>query len=187
MEQRSNEFDARFWYGSLLIVIAVALIVVIMLVRRDYVTQIAVAPASNSTAVAQVSTTQNRTSSAQTTQPVASSRIQQLDPEKFRQFLETNPNTLLIDVHTPEQEHIDGTDIVVPYNEITSSAQLPDDKNAPIAVYCRTGNMSTVATQQLEQMGYTNIAHLAGGKEAWDAVYEASSDAATNPTSDPAE
>ena len=82
-----------------------------------------------------------------------------------------NQDIVLIDTHIPEQERIPGTDAFIPYNEIEQSlAKLPKDKNAPIVVYCRSGNMSTQATKIMMDMGYTNVYNLAGGTKAWAAA-----------------
>jgi rhodanese-related sulfurtransferase len=42
----------------------------------------------------------------------------------------------LVDVHTPEQRHIKGTDIFIPYHEIEKyKDKLPKDKNTVIYLY----------------------------------------------------
>lgn len=76
----------------------------------------------------------------------------------------------VLDVHTPEQAHIPGTDAVIPYNELEKyQEQLPKEKDAPIALYCRSGSMSKEAAQALVKMGYTNITNLIGGANEWKA------------------
>lgn len=74
----------------------------------------------------------------------------------------------LLDVHIPEQEHIENTDAFIPYNEIESNLpKLPQDKSAPIVVYCRSGSMSLEASQKLIDLGYTNVTNLQGGLNAY--------------------
>lgn len=41
------------------------------------------------------------------------------------------------------------------------------NKDAQILLYCKTGGRSALATQSLQRLGYTRIASLAGGFEAW--------------------
>ncbi|MBI5621346.1 rhodanese-like domain-containing protein [Candidatus Falkowbacteria bacterium] len=79
-----------------------------------------------------------------------------------------NKNFFLLDVHTPEQQHIAQTDAVIPYDQIlTSQDQLPADRNTPIVVYCRSGNMSATAAQTLTDLGYTNVYNVVGGTLDW--------------------
>jgi rhodanese-related sulfurtransferase len=74
----------------------------------------------------------------------------------------------LLNVKTPYIGEIEKTDLYIPYNQLTSrSTELPADKTAKIVVYCRTGNESTIASQTLLDLGYTNIYNLTGGMVAW--------------------
>jgi len=75
---------------------------------------------------------------------------------------------VLIDVHTPEQQHIKGTDLVIPYNEIEKyQDKLPKDKNTAIYLYCQGGPMGEAAAKSLYKLGYRNLYNLEGGAKAW--------------------
>ena len=74
-----------------------------------------------------------------------------------------------INVHTPDEGNIAGTDLAIPFDEIASSDELPEDLDTPLAVYCRSGNMSADAVDDLEELGYTDIVELDGGFNAWTA------------------
>ncbi len=76
----------------------------------------------------------------------------------------------LLNVKTPYIGEIKGTDLYIPYTDLTARAsELPADKTAPIVVYCRSGNESAIASQTLLDLGYTNIENLDGGMNAWSA------------------
>ena len=63
----------------------------------------------------------------------------------------------LVDVHIPEQEHIEGTDAFIPYDQIDQHLdELPADKGKRIVVYCRSGSMSETASKRLVEIGDTN-------------------------------
>jgi molybdopterin/thiamine biosynthesis adenylyltransferase/rhodanese-related sulfurtransferase len=47
-------------------------------------------------------------------------------------------------------------------------AAVPD-KNTELVLYCRSGARSGVGTQQLQQLGYTNVVNMAGGILEWQA------------------
>jgi rhodanese-related sulfurtransferase len=74
----------------------------------------------------------------------------------------------LVDVHTPEQRHIKGTDLFIPYNEIeTNQNRFPSDKNTAIYLYCKSGPMGNAAADSLYKFGYRNVFNLDGGLDAW--------------------
>lgn len=75
---------------------------------------------------------------------------------------------LLVDVHTPKQRHIKGTDLYIPYNEVEKyQDKLPKDKNTAIYLYCEGGPMGNAAAKSLYQLGYRNLTNLDGGARAW--------------------
>lgn len=77
-------------------------------------------------------------------------------------------DVFLLNVHTPDEGSIPGTDAEIAYDKLRSrAARLPDDPQTPIAVYCRTGSMSSVAVPVLRELGYTDVTELTGGMEAW--------------------
>ena len=92
-----------------------------------------------------------------------------ISAETLATKLKTKDFTLL-NVKTPYIGEIKGTDLYIPYTDLTArAAELPADKKAPIVVYCRSGNESAIASQTLLDLGYTNIENLDGGMNAWSA------------------
>ncbi|MGR9087256.1 MAG: rhodanese-like domain-containing protein [Gammaproteobacteria bacterium] len=74
----------------------------------------------------------------------------------------------LVDVHTPKQRHIKGTDLYIPYNEIEiNQDKLPQDKNTAIYLYCEGGPMGNAAARSLYKLGYRNLSNLEGGAQDW--------------------
>ncbi len=93
----------------------------------------------------------------------------EVDPERFSKLVD-DPKVTVVNVHVPYSGEIAGTDIFVPYNETDQLlASLPKDKDAPIALYCRSGGMSAVASKDLVAAGYTNVYDLSGGMNAYKA------------------
>lgn len=96
-----------------------------------------------------------------------------LPPAEFAAFIDEHPDVALINVHTPYEGHIDGTDAFVPFDQILDWDDLPADRSTTLAIYCRSGTMSATAAQELNAAGYTDIIDLAGGMRAWtDAGFE---------------
>ncbi len=82
-----------------------------------------------------------------------------------------NEDVFLVDVHTPKQAHIEGTDLFVPYNEVEKyKDKFPKDKNTTIYLYCEGGPMGNAAAKSLYDLGYRNLINLDGGAAAWRRV-----------------
>lgn len=90
------------------------------------------------------------------------------DPEAFREIV-NRPDVYTLDVHVPEQRHIDGTNAFIPYDSTREHRHLlPDDEDVPIALYCRSDSMSRQVTDTLSKLGYEEIYLLRGGTQAWN-------------------
>jgi len=109
-------------------------------------------------------------SNGDTAPPTAAASVTRLSPEAFRDAIAAGGG-FVVNVHVPYEGEIAGTDAFVPYNAIAArAAELPQDKNAPLLVYCRSGRMSAMAIPALQQLGYTRILELTGGMDAWRAA-----------------
>lgn len=92
--------------------------------------------------------------------------VRVLDPVEFAAAIAGDRVT--INVHVPDQGSLPGTDLAVPFEQITArAAELPQDRSTPLAIYCRSGSMSAIAGPELTALGYTDIVELRGGMEAW--------------------
>ena len=93
-----------------------------------------------------------------------------ISPDELNTMLK-NKDFVFINVHIPFEGNIASTDLSIPYDQITEPsylAQLPNDKNARIVLYCRSGRMSAIAAEALVKLSYTNIWDLAGGMVDWE-------------------
>ncbi|OCB51878.1 sulfurtransferase [Mycobacterium vulneris] len=92
-----------------------------------------------------------------------------LDADEFAATIGES-DTLTINVHVPYEGDIPGTDLSIPFDRIAEhSDRLPGDRGVTIAVYCRSGPMSTTAAETLKSLGYTDVVELDGGMKAWRA------------------
>lgn len=99
----------------------------------------------------------------------AHATTQNLDPQAFAARA-SEPGVVILDVRTPEEfasGHLPGAiNIDVESGSFTDQvAKL--DKSATYAVYCRSGNRSAVAMDEMAREGFTDLADLAGGITAW--------------------
>lgn len=88
-----------------------------------------------------------------------------VDPADFESAL-ADPDAVIINVHIPYDGEIRGTDLFMAFDDINTTV-LPNDRATPLLVYCRTGNMSTIAVDRLVTLGFTDIVELDGGMNAW--------------------
>lgn len=90
---------------------------------------------------------------------------EQITAEKAKSIMDTEEDYIIIDARTEEEfneGHIEGA-ILIPEYEIASRAEkeLPD-KDALILVYCRSGRRSKIASEELVNLGYTNVKEFGG-------------------------
>lgn len=75
----------------------------------------------------------------------------------------------LVNVHIPYEGEIPGTDAFISYTEVVDRlGELPDDGS--LVIYCRSGNMSTEAAQEMVDAGFTEFVELEGGFQAWESA-----------------
>jgi phage shock protein E len=89
-------------------------------------------------------------------------------PQELRSML-SGDDLLLVNVYAGDMGEIEGTDLFIPYDQITERAgELPSQRDSEIVVYCRSGGSSAIAATSLVSMGYTNVWNLDGGMIAWE-------------------
>ncbi|CAN5668129.1 rhodanese-like domain-containing protein [soil metagenome] len=109
----------------------------------------------------------------------ARSRIQNLSVGEVAAELKSG-NVLLVDIREPEERNANGTiPGAVPavrgmlefYADPTSPYHRPEfETDRRIVLTCASGGRSALAADALQQLGYTQVAHLDGGLKAWVAA-----------------
>lgn len=91
----------------------------------------------------------------------------------FEEMFETMPD-LLLDVRSAEEwadpGYIEGATHIWVNEIMPNVAELPEDLEANIVVYCASGYRGGIAMTMLQLMGYTNVRNLAGGINGWIAA-----------------
>lgn len=89
-----------------------------------------------------------------------------LSASELQQMTE-NDDVYLINVHVPYEGELPDTDAFIPYTEITDRLdEIPFDQKT-VVIYCRSGNMSTDAAQQMVNAGAPHFYELGGGWYSW--------------------
>jgi sulfur-carrier protein adenylyltransferase/sulfurtransferase len=107
-----------------------------------------------------------------TTEPIelVRSRIEELDPADAREEIASG-DLVLVDTreqHEWDEAHLDGATLVPPASVADRIEEVAPDRSARVLLYCRVGNRSARAADLMEtELGYENVASVAGGIEAW--------------------
>jgi len=98
------------------------------------------------------------------------SRIEEVDPGRAQQEIDDD-GALLVDVREPhewDEAHLAGAKLA-PLATVTDRiTELAPDRSQRVVLLCRVGNRSARAADTLRsELGYENVASIAGGIEAW--------------------
>lgn len=92
-----------------------------------------------------------------------------IESEEAKDRLDSEKGIILLDVRTKEEYdsgHIKDS-MLIPVDVLKDEAESKlKDKEAPIFVYCRSGNRSVTAAKILVDLGYKNVYNL-GGINRW--------------------
>ncbi|HEX7245877.1 MAG TPA: molybdopterin-synthase adenylyltransferase MoeB [Solirubrobacterales bacterium] len=95
--------------------------------------------------------------------------IEEIEPFEAAQEIEGG-DVVLIDTREPhefQESRIEGGKLVPPGLLGDEIAAAAPDKSTRTILYCRSGNRSYKAAEQMEAMGYTDVASMAGGILLW--------------------
>ena len=96
-------------------------------------------------------------------------RIKQISAAESVQLQANDPATLFIDVREPNEwnlGHIPGA-LHIPRGILEQNIEAVAPRDRRIVLYCASGNRTALAADALQQMGYTNVASMAGGIRGW--------------------
>jgi phage shock protein E len=95
---------------------------------------------------------------------------EQASVEVVHGALESGEDVTIIDVREPDEweaGHIPGARLIPRGILEHRAAQELPDRDRRIVVHCNAGGRGVLAAKNLMEMGYTNVANLEGGLNAW--------------------
>ncbi len=113
----------------------------------------------------------------------AVANVEGISPADAQQRLEQDPNALLVDVRDagdiPSTGLVSGgMNISLGMLPIKADLELPEDWRDPglqdrsrqVITTCQLGPNAAIGAKLLKDMGFTNVAYMDGGMEAWKAA-----------------
>ena len=110
----------------------------------------------------------------------AKAEVSVVTPLEAQQRVQTEPNTLVVDVREPGDVQTTGTvpgAINVPLGmlAIRADKELPEamrderlqDRSTPVLTTCAAGGQAALAAKTLKDMGFTNVSYIEGGAKGW--------------------
>jgi sulfur-carrier protein adenylyltransferase/sulfurtransferase len=104
-----------------------------------------------------------------TTDSAQTVMIEEIAPFEAAEEIEGG-DVVLVDTREPheyEEAHLEGARLVPPGILADEIASVVPDHSQRVLLYCRTGNRSGRAAEQMAAMGYENVANVEGGILAW--------------------
>ena len=100
----------------------------------------------------------------------AKQQIKQVDLATAKQMIQTC-DVILLDVREKNEFELGFIEnaIHIPRGEVKASVEnlLSDKKDAPILIYCASGNRSALAGTIMQELGFSNVSSLIGGYIGW--------------------
>lgn len=100
---------------------------------------------------------------------VSDAGYEQITAEKAKELMDSEEDFVIVDARTDEEYeegHIPGAILIPDYDVREKAEEILTDKEQLILVYCRSGNRSKVASNDLAKLGYTNVKEF-GGINDW--------------------
>jgi len=99
----------------------------------------------------------------------AKTRVKEVTAAETIQILNANPGTVIVDCREPNEAAL-GTvagAVVVPRGIMEQNIERVAKRDQKVIIYCAGGNRSALAADTLREMGYSDVATMAGGFRAW--------------------
>lgn len=105
--------------------------------------------------------------------PQAPEPVKQMEVTELKASLESN-SVLLIDVRGGEERAKASVAAAKPMDRETMLEIEAMPKDTPLAFICHTGNRSQVAAEHFRKQGFSNVANVVGGIDAWSLQIDSS-------------
>lgn len=102
----------------------------------------------------------------------AKTRVKEVTAAETAEILKGHNGTVLIDCREPNEAAL-GTiagAVIIPRGILEQNIERVAQRQQKVILYCASGNRSALAADTLREMGYEDVATMAGGFRAWIAA-----------------
>ena len=99
----------------------------------------------------------------------AKQHIREVSPREVLAMHERGERPVLLDVREPMEwnlGYLPGA-VHVPLGSIASQVEAKVPRDRPVVIYCARGNRSALAAEEMQRMGYTDVASMSQGFLGW--------------------
>ena len=99
----------------------------------------------------------------------AKTRVVEVTAVEGMRLQKEHPGTVMVDCREPNETAL-GTiagSVVIPRGLIEQNIERVASRDKKVIIYCASGNRSALAADSLREMGYEDVATMAGGFRAW--------------------
>jgi rhodanese-related sulfurtransferase len=102
----------------------------------------------------------------------AKTRVAEVTAMEGMRLRKEHPGTVIVDCREPNETAL-GTiagSVVIPRGVLEQNIERVATRDRKVIIYCASGNRSALAADSLREMGYQDVATMAGGFRAWIAA-----------------
>ena len=99
----------------------------------------------------------------------AKTRVAEVTAGETMRIVQEQPGTVVVDCREPNEAAL-GTiagSVVIPRGVLEQNIERMARRDQKVIIYCASGNRSALAADALREMGYKDVATMAGGFRAW--------------------
>jgi rhodanese-related sulfurtransferase len=102
----------------------------------------------------------------------AKTRVPEVTTVESIRILQEHPETVMIDCREPNEAALGkiAGSIVIPRGLLEQNIERVANRSQKVIIYCASGNRSALAADSLREMGYKDVATMAGGFRDWVAA-----------------
>ena len=99
----------------------------------------------------------------------AKTRVAEVTAAESQRLMQEHPDMVMVDCREPNEAAL-GTiagSVVIPRGLLEQHIERVARRDQKVIVYCAGGNRSALAADTLREMGFRDVATMAGGFRAW--------------------